>query len=121
MKEEGGLIFTRSSLGLTGSCSRILQVGNAIVFVFLVSYRQQCNDNKLVKLICTLQWFMTVPGGSSSRVPSRIQDLNNSPGRACSRRVDDEERAQSELSSSRQRKSSSSPRFKSKVSRKEEA
>ena len=49
-----------------------------------------------------------MPGGSSSRVLSRIQDHNKSPDRACSSRADDEERAQSEPSSNKRKKSSSS-------------
>ena len=47
-----------------------------------------------------------MPGGSSSRVLSRIQDHNKSPDRAHSSRADDEERAQSEPSSNKQKKSS---------------
>ena len=49
-----------------------------------------------------------MPGGSSSRLLSRIQDHNKSPDRAHSSHVDDEERAQSEPSSNKQKKSSSS-------------
>ena len=49
-----------------------------------------------------------MPGGSSSRVLSRIQDHNKSPDRARSSRAEDEERAQSEPNWSRWKKSSSS-------------
>ena len=49
-----------------------------------------------------------MPGGSSSRVLSRIQDHSKSPDGARSSHVDDEERAQSEPSSSKRKKSSSS-------------
>ena len=48
-----------------------------------------------------------MPGGSSSRVLSRIQDHNKSPDRVRSSRADDE-RAQSEPSSDKRKKSSSS-------------
>ena len=49
-----------------------------------------------------------MPGGSSSRVLSRIRDHNKSPDRARSGRADDEERAQSEPSTNKRKKSSSS-------------
>ena len=49
-----------------------------------------------------------MPGGSSSRVLSRIRDHNKSPNRTRSAHADDEERAQSEPSSNKQKKSSSS-------------
>ena len=51
-----------------------------------------------------------MPGGSSSRVLSRIQDDNKSPDRARFSHADDEESAQSEPSSNKQTKSSSSSR-----------
>ena len=48
MKEEGGLVLVKRSLGLTGLCSEILHVGYSSSFVFLVSYRQQVSKSKLV-------------------------------------------------------------------------
>ena len=47
-----------------------------------------------------------MPGGSSSSVLSRIQDHNKSLDRARSSHVGDEERAHSDISSSRWKKSS---------------
>ena len=49
-----------------------------------------------------------MPGGSNSRVLSRIQDHNKSPGRARSSCGVDEERTQSEPSSNKRKKSSRS-------------
>ena len=49
-----------------------------------------------------------MPGGSISRVLSRIQNHNKSPDRARPSRADGEERAQSEPSTNKRKKSSSS-------------
>ena len=49
-----------------------------------------------------------MPGGSRSRVLSRIRDHSKSPDRAHSGHAADEERAQSEPSTNKRKKSSSS-------------